>query len=71
MSLVRLLGFTTLNCGCVIGRYRELGTSRELQYVEEKGRGCASHQHRRNHTVAADPLASSSSAALALSSKAS
>ena len=34
---VRLLGFRTLACGCVIGRYRELATSRELTYVEEKG----------------------------------
>ena len=24
MSLVRLLGFTTLGCGCVVGRYREV-----------------------------------------------
>ena len=30
MSLVRLLGFTTLSCGCVVGRYRELATSREI-----------------------------------------
>ena len=37
MSLVRLLGFTTLACGCVIGRYREVATSREVSYVEEKG----------------------------------
>ncbi len=51
MSLVRLLGFSTLACGCVIGRYREVATSRELVYVEEKGRGCASHGHRRNHVV--------------------
>lgn len=52
MSLVRLLGFTTLTCGCVVGRYRELATSREVTYVEEKGKGCASHGHRRNHIVA-------------------
>jgi hypothetical protein len=52
MSLVRLLGFTTLNCGCVVGRYRELATSREVTYVEEKGRACEIHSHRRNHTVA-------------------
>lgn len=51
MSLVRLLGFATLDCGCVVGRYRELATSREVCYVEEKGSGCALHQHRRNHTV--------------------
>jgi hypothetical protein len=62
MSLVRLLGFTTLNCGCVVGRYREVATSREVTYVEEKGKSCVSHGHRRNHTVASDRL----SAAVAL-----
>lgn len=61
MSLVRLLGFATLTCGCVIGRYRELATSRELAYVEEKGAGCALHGHRRNHTVAPERLASDAS----------
>jgi hypothetical protein len=52
MSLVRLLGFSTLACGCVVGKYRELATSRELSYVEEKGKECGSHGHRRNHTIA-------------------
>jgi hypothetical protein len=56
-SLVRLLGFTTLACGCVVGRYREVATSREVTYVEEKGQACASHGHRRNHTVVAERLA--------------
>ena len=51
MSLVRLLGFRTLSCGCVIGQYRELATRRELTYVEEKGAECALYGHRRNHTV--------------------
>src|SRR4051794_24112905 len=53
MSLVRLLGFTTLGCGCVTGRYREIATNREITYVEEKGTTCAQHAHRRNHTIAA------------------
>jgi hypothetical protein len=59
MSLVRLLGFRTLACGCVIGKYRELATSRELTYIEEKGAACEMYGHRRNHTIAADraPLA--------------
>jgi hypothetical protein len=57
MSLVRLLGYTTLACGCVVGRYREVGSSRELAYVEEKGLSCGSHGHRRNHTVATERLA--------------
>jgi hypothetical protein len=51
MSLVRLLGFRTLACGCVVGRYRELATSREISYIEEKGGHCQAHGHRRNHTV--------------------
>ena len=50
-SFVRLLGFTTLGCGCIVGRYRELATSREVNYVEEKGNGCKTHGHRRNHTL--------------------
>lgn len=52
MSLVRLLGFTTLGCGCVTGKYREIATHREVIYVEEKGNGCPHHAHRRNHTLA-------------------
>ena len=54
MSLVRLLEFRTLTCGCVIGRYREVATSRELTYVEEKGHACNLQGHRRNHTIASD-----------------
>jgi hypothetical protein len=52
MSLVRLLGFTNLSCGCVTGHYRELATNREITYVEEKGSSCEHHDHRRNHTLA-------------------
>jgi hypothetical protein len=52
MSLVRLIGFTTLACGCVTGKYREIATHREVTYVEEKGASCAHHAHRRNHTLA-------------------
>lgn len=50
-DLVLLLGFTTLGCGCVIGRYRDVATRRELEYVEEKGGTCQAHRHRRNHTL--------------------
>lgn len=53
MSLVRLLGFKNLACGCVTGHYRELATNREITYVEEKGSACDHHEHRRNHTLAA------------------
>ncbi|HXH04966.1 MAG TPA: hypothetical protein VNI83_00085 [Vicinamibacterales bacterium] len=52
-SLVRLLGFTTLSCGCVAGRYREVATGREVVYIEEKGVGCSTTSHRRNHTLPA------------------
>jgi len=58
MSLVRLLGFTTLGCGCVVGRYREVATSREISYIEEKGKACGSQGHRRNHTITAERHAS-------------
>jgi hypothetical protein len=54
MSVVRLIGFATLPCGCVVGRYRDLASTREVVYVEEKGSGCEAHAHRRNHTVSAE-----------------
>lgn len=50
-GFVRLLGFTTLGCGCIVGRYRELSTNRDVNYVEEKGAACKTHGHRRNHTI--------------------
>ncbi len=58
MSLVRLLGFVRLNCGCVIGRYRDMTSNREVTYVEEKGETCEAHEHRRNHVVAPDRMRS-------------
>lgn len=57
MSLVRLLGFTTLTCGCVSGRYREVGTNREVTYIEEKGGSCDRSGHQRNQPVSADRVA--------------
>ena len=57
MSLVRLLGFRTLQCGCVSGRYRDVGTSREVTYIEEKGSSCAAAGHQRNQPVSADRVA--------------
>lgn len=52
-SVVRLLGFSKLACGCVVGRYRDVGSTREIVYIEEKGASCDSNAHRRNHTVSA------------------
>ena len=63
MDLVRLLGFATLACGCVIGRYRDLATRRELAYIEEKGSMCSVHVHRRNHTLSRERPAVSTRAA--------
>ena len=57
MSLVKLLGFTTLGCGCVLGRYREVGTNREVAYVEEKGVACQQRSHLRNQPLSADRVA--------------
>jgi hypothetical protein len=54
MALVRLLGFSALSCGCVVGRYREVGTGREVRYVEEKASSCRSKGHRRNQTIASE-----------------
>jgi hypothetical protein len=48
-----------------VGKYRELATSRELSYVEEKGKECGSHGHRRNHTIALDRPAQTPSLVLA------
>jgi hypothetical protein len=44
-----------------VGRYREVASSREVTYVEEKGVSCGSHAHRRNHTVAIERTATVSS----------
>ena len=57
MNLVRLLGFTTLACGCVSGRYREVATSREVTYIEEKGAACDHSGHQRNQPLSADRVA--------------
>ena len=51
MPLFRLLGFATLECGCLVGRYREMAVDRSVDYVEEKGGSCACHEHQRNERV--------------------
>lgn len=53
MSVVKLLGFGTMTCGCVVGRYRDMASLREVVYVEEKGPQCTSAAHRQNHTISA------------------
>lgn len=57
MSLVRLLGFKTLACGCVSGRYLEIGLPREVQYIEEKGATCREPGHQRNQPVSPSRVA--------------
>lgn len=71
MSLVRVLGYTSLACGCLTGHYREVATSREVTYIEEKGTTCAHHGHRRNHTVATARFGRTTVAAGATTAKAS
>lgn len=51
MSIVKLLGFETLHCGCVVGHYRDAGTISVVTYVEEKATTCGDASHRRNHAV--------------------
>ena len=51
MGYVRLLGFSTLSCGCVVGQYREIPCERDVTYVEQKGAACTFPQHRRNQTL--------------------
>jgi hypothetical protein len=51
MSIVKLLGFETLDCGCVAGHYRDAGTISVVTYVEEKAVTCGDASHRRNHAV--------------------
>lgn len=51
MSIVKLLGFETLECGCVVGHYRDAGTISVVTYVEEKAAPCGDASHRRNHAV--------------------
>jgi hypothetical protein len=51
MSIVKLLGFETLGCGCVVGHYRDAGTISIVTYVEEKSVTCAEPSHRRNHAT--------------------
>lgn len=71
MSVVRILGFSTLPCGCVVGRYRDVASTREVAYVEEKGVGCESPAHRRNHTVSAERERFAAVALTALATRAS
>ena len=53
MSIVKLLGFETLGCGCVVGHYRDAGTVRVVTYIEEKASTCDQPGHRRNHALVA------------------
>lgn len=56
MSMVRLLAFETLGCGCLAGHYRDVGTERAVTYIEEKAGVCLVTTHRRNHAVPPRPV---------------
>ena len=51
MGIVKFLGFETLGCGCLVGHYRDAGTTSVVTYVEEKAVTCAEASHRRNHAL--------------------
>lgn len=51
MTLVRLLGFEKLDCGCAVGCYRDLGTNRESAYIEHKGYWCGQASHRLRYQL--------------------
>lgn len=65
MSIVKLLGFETLGCGCVVGHYRDAGTIRIVTYIEEKATSCAEPSHRRNHATVSGHRCSSAAASAA------
>ena len=71
MSVVRIIGFATLSCGCVVGRYRDVASTREVVYVEEKGLSCESQAHRRNHTVSPERERHATAAITAIAARAS
>jgi hypothetical protein len=48
MSMMRLLAMESLDCGCLVGHYRDSLSLRGITYVEEKAGTCALHTHRRN-----------------------
>jgi len=54
MGLIALLGFKERTCGCVIGRYRELATHREITYVEQRGPDCAAGGHHGSQSAPPD-----------------
>ena len=51
------------HAGVWSGAIREVATSREVTYVEEKGTACSAHSHRRNHTLATERASHDDSAA--------
>ena len=50
--LVKFLGFTTLGCGCVSGRYREQQPPhKEEVYIDQKGEHCTNDDHQANRKL--------------------
>lgn len=50
-SLVTLVKYDWMSCGCQIGIYRINSDGKLIVYVEAKGKECQKHSHRRNHVV--------------------
>ena len=51
MSGLKLLGFVTLDCGCLVGRYSHPAINAHVDYIEEKGRRCTNEQHQDDQVV--------------------
>ena len=48
---MHLRGFARLACGCLVARYHEQTTDRDVDYVEERGCRCERSDHRRNQSL--------------------
>lgn len=47
-NILRIVGSVTLECGCVVGEYREANSDRGPVYIiDEKGPECS----KKNHSV--------------------
>ena len=56
MSLLRMIGFASLSCGCLVGRYHNSSLDCELDYVDQKGQRCNLVEHSPDSSVVSDVL---------------
>ncbi len=51
MPPLYLLGFARIGCGCLVGRYHQVVSHREVDYVEDKGCHCSCPDHQRDQLL--------------------